>query len=254
MKKQNSTAKLKSFFGKNWFRMLLLGLVLYAFFEKDFSFQLNMQTPLKTEEKTSPDTHKPERAAQKERKKYSDKGALNSSVGNNTTRFDRFPTSFIGEERKPLNSLEELAKIDEQTKLAFLKRFSQVAISERKKFGIPSSIILANGLFQSFAGKRDISQKGNNFFALPCTTDWQGKSETVSGKCYRNYENAWLSFRDHSKYITNGKFEELRSLSPTDFEAWARALEKVGFSEQPALANHLIQIIGQYHLQELDFK
>jgi flagellum-specific peptidoglycan hydrolase FlgJ len=149
--------------------------------------------------------------------------------------------------------VEEMPALDEATKRAYLKRFAQVAVSERRKYGVPASLILANALRQSFAGQRVTTAKLNNHFGLPCTFDWSGASATVGGDCYRQYENAWVSFRDHSVFVTSGKFSELRRLSNTDYKAWANGLQRLGYpSANDNLANELLGIIEQYDLQVLD--
>ena len=104
----------------------------------------------------------------------------------------------------------------------------------------------------SRAGTADMAGPGaNNHFAIPCTPDWQGPQQTYSGQCYRQYENAWTSFRDHSFYITTGPFAHLRQLSDSDYKGWAAALEKAGFSKEKNLGRQLVKVVETYGLQEL---
>ena len=147
----------------------------------------------------------------------------------------------------------EVPIMDEETKRTYLKRFAQVAVSERRKYGIPSSVILANALRQSLAGKQAATMQLNNHFGLPCTFDWSGTSAKVDGNCFRQYENAWVSFRDHSVFITSGKFSALRKLGSTDYKGWALGLQRMGYpSNNDNLAQELVTIIEQYGLQQLD--
>ncbi len=147
----------------------------------------------------------------------------------------------------------EMPALDESVKRTYLKRFAAVAVTERRKYGVPASLILANALRQSFAGQRVTTTKLNNHFGLPCTYDWAGASTTLGGECFRQYENAWVSFRDHSVFVTSGKFSELRRLSDKDYAAWAKGLQRLGYpSNNNNLAGELIGIIEQYELQQLD--
>ena len=166
---------------------------------------------------------------------------------------DRFGLSFIGggTASKPKS---ELPNIDQKTIESYLKRFAHVAISERKKYGVPSSIILANALFHSFAGTRDMAQIGHNHFAIACSPEWSGNEAEFQNKCYRRYENAWTSFRDHSLFVTSGKYANLLQLGTTDYKSWANALEKYKFSEFSDLAKNLIEIIEKYELYHLDYQ
>jgi len=49
--------------------------------------------------------------------------------------------------------MEALEVVSREDQLAYLKRFARVAIAERKKFGLPSSLILAVSLLHSTAGR-----------------------------------------------------------------------------------------------------
>lgn len=243
-----STQKIKSYIQNNWFKLGLALLFIFIALKKDLSFNLNLNTPLKVKqpiEKQSQPVQQKEKS--EERELYTENSLNNSSVT------DRFKMPSIGEESKPaMKASAELAKISPETINAYIKRFAHVAISERKKFGIPASIIIANGMVNSFAGKRDLAQIGNNHFALLCTEDWQGDKGTYAGKCYRHYENAWTSFRDHSFFLTTGANEGLKELGKTDYKTWAKAIGKLGYSEEKNLAKQLIKIIEEYGLDELD--
>ncbi|MCP3931584.1 MAG: hypothetical protein GY705_21065 [Bacteroidetes bacterium] len=244
MQKQN---KIKSFLRQNWIKLTFVALLVFVAFKKDLSFHLNLDTPAKTEE----DKSEKSRKVKKQKREFFTDMLGGKSQGNAPT-IDHFEMPYIGGSVSGRKNESELSVIPEDTKQAFIKRFSHVAVNERKKFGIPSSIILANALHQSFAGQREIAVKGNNFFALPCTSDWQGESGTYQGSCYRHYENAWMSFRDHSLYLTSGKYSSLRQLPADDYKAWAKALAKNGFSDDRKLASKLVKIIEQYQLYALD--
>ena len=155
--------------------------------------------------------------------------------------------------QKSQSSVADMPTVDEATKMAYLRRFAQVAVGERRKYGIPASLILANALRQSAAGQRNLTTTLNNHFNLPCTFDWGGATASVGGTCFRHYENAWVSFRDHSVFLTSGKFAELHKLGNKDFRAWARGLQRLGYpSATPNLAVDLIQIVENYKLDQLD--
>lgn len=231
MKKQHIVSFIRDYVSRHWFKLSLLLLIIIACFRKDlsFSFRLNSSKNNKKIEQTQEET-KVEITSEK-----------------NTTT----PLSIIEGFLSKGDKKDEFPEIDESTKINFLKRFAQVAVAEQKKYGIPASVILANALRQSYAGKRELTIKSNNHFAIPCTFDWTGESEKISDNCYRKYENAWLSFRDHSIFITSGKFSELRSSK--NFKDWANGLQNLGYpSGSDNLADELIKIIEKYRLQDLD--
>lgn len=253
MQQQNSNSKLKKFVLKNWYKLGILAFLLYIFLQKDLSFQLNLNAPSQTEEEIPYNNPTPaQQPVKKEREKYTDAQIPTSIAGVGSSTSDRFDFSPFGSSPKTVDLYAKLTKTEEATKVRYLKRFSQVAISERKKYGVPSSIILANALLHSNAGQRNIAQSGNNQFGIKCDSNWNDENGIYEGTCFRHYQNAWSSFRDHSIYITSGKFQSLRQLGSVDYKAWAIGLEKTGFSNSKNLGTQLIQIIENYGLYELD--
>ena len=146
----------------------------------------------------------------------------------------------------------ELELADEATVAAYIRRFSHVAQAEQDKYGIPASITLANGLLHTRAGTGASAQRWNNFFAVPCGGGWGGPCQSLSGKQLRAYETAWLSFRDHSKYITSGHFAPMTQFGPRDYQKWAAGLAELSFNRTDDLRNQLIGVIERYELHRFD--
>lgn len=231
MKKQHIISFIRDYVRRHWFKLSLLLLIIIACFRKDLSFSVRLNS-LKDNKKI-------------EQKKEETKIEITSEKSGGT------PLSIIEGILGATSKKDEFPEIDENTKINFLKRFAQVAVAEQKKYGIPASIVLANALRQSYAGKRELTTKSNNHFAIPCTFDWTGESEKLSDECYRKYENAWLSFRDHSIFVTSGKFSELRKSK--NYKEWANGLQNLGYpSSNDNLADELIKIIEKYGLHNLD--
>lgn len=133
----------------------------------------------------------------------------------------------------------------------YLRRFAQLAVSERRKYGIPASLILAVACRQSLAGHHLAVQHANNHFQLPSSFDWAGSTETVNGQKLRHYENAWVSFRDFSIFATSGKFAELRQFSASDYESWANGLQRLGYADASFSAD-VTALIKRFGLAQLD--
>ena len=248
MEKWLNKEKLKSYLTLNWFKLMIFVLIAFIFLRKDFSFSVNLNSPLQIEKEQK---HPTNQAAIKKEPLITEKLAKKPVVKSQSSFFDRFELPFIGKGKtKPKK--EEIAEISNASKQAYINRFANVAVSEQKKFGIPASIILGNALVHSFAGKRDLVIRGNNHFSIPCTSDWQGDSGTYNDACYRHYENAWTSFRDNSVFLSGERFGSLRKLRSTDYKAWATGLEKLGYSDLDNLEKRLIEVIETYNLHQLD--
>jgi flagellum-specific peptidoglycan hydrolase FlgJ len=135
---------------------------------------------------------------------------------------------------------------------AYIKRFAPVAKTEQDKYGVPVSIILASGLLHSQAGQREMTKQGNNYFALDCSSDWVGATVKETGNCYRSYQNAWTSFRDHSLFVTTGHYANLPKLGDTNYSDWAIALEDMGYGGTPDLGKQLLYVIDTWQLFQYD--
>lgn len=243
--------KVKQFLQKNWFKLLLVGFIIFLMFKKDISFQINMKSPLQERESKYEDQIPVQQPARKQSsERYTENRRVSQQAsGQQSDLFKLYPS---GGGIAPPQLVLAFNKIDRDSKTAFIRRFGHVAISERKKFGLPASIILANGLLLSRAGSDEVSQTGHNFFDLPCTDDWLGEQGYHGGKCLRYYENAWTSFRDHSLYLTTGSNSKLKSLGSSNYQAWAEALQESGFYPEPHTAKYIVSIIEQFELSQFD--
>ncbi|MCB0580888.1 MAG: glucosaminidase domain-containing protein [Phaeodactylibacter sp.] len=247
----NSTDKVKSYLQRNWFKISIAIILVFIALKKDLSFRINLNSPVRMEQVPQ---RPPTPARQQEKVPSQERYTENTRQEAAATELpgaDRFDFSSTANGRREIRAIDRLEQVDEGTIRAYIGRFARVAAGEQKKFGIPASIILANALLHSLAGTAEMAAPGvNNHFAIPCTPDWRGPQRTFSGQCYRQYENAWTSFRDHSFYITTGPFAPLRQLPDTDYKGWAGALEKAGFSGEKNLARQLVGVIETYGLQE----
>ena len=248
---QVSFHSISTFIRANWFKLTIALMLLYAAFRKDFSFQINLNSPVKVEESDTPPPFPAQQARERKKQERLTDGSqsieyLSATPPAVTDKF-KFPTIGSSAASAP-TAAQRLAEVDASVIQAFLDRFGKVAATEEKKFGIPRAIILANSLLCSLAGQSEAAKNGNNFFLILCTSDWQGDSDDYQGKCYRHYENAWTSFRDHSLYLTTGKMAHLRKIPAEDYGAWATALEKAKFNEEKQWAQQLIMVIETYHL------
>jgi len=87
-----------------------------------------------------------------------------------------------------------------------------------------------------------------------CT--WNGKSVTRPddniNDCFRVYNNAEQSFRDHSTFLLRKRYEKLFSLKKNDYKGWARGLKDAGYATNPRYPELLIELIERYALYQYD--
>ena len=141
----------------------------------------------------------------------------------------------------------------------YIKKYRDLAVQEMKKYHIPASITLAQGLLESGAGQSTLARKSNNHFGIKCGSDWRGKTvshdDDARGECFRAYKHPKQSYEDHSKFLANRpRYASLFKLDITDYKGWARGLKKAGYATNPRYAEQLIGIIELYDLHKYDRK
>ena len=141
----------------------------------------------------------------------------------------------------------------------YIKKYRELAVEEMKKYHIPASITLAQGLLESGAGQSTLARKSNNHFGIKCGGDWTGKTvshdDDARGECFRAYKHPKDSYEDHSKFLAGRpRYVSLFKLKITDYKGWARGLKKAGYATNPRYADQLIGIIELYELYKYDEK
>jgi LysM repeat protein len=141
---------------------------------------------------------------------------------------------------------------------AYIEKFHAIAIKQQKEHGIPASIILAQGLLESGAGRGILATEANNHFGIKCH-DWTGKKiykdDDEKNECFRKYRHAEESYEDHSLFLVNRpRYSSLFLLNPTDYVSWAHGLKAAGYATDPAYAQKLINLIERYSLHQYDIE
>ena len=141
----------------------------------------------------------------------------------------------------------------------YIKKYRDIAVEEMKRYHIPASITLAQGLLESGAGYGTLARKSNNHFGIKCGSDWRGKTvkhdDDARNECFRVYKDPKDSYRDHSKFLAGKqRYAFLFDLKITDYKGWARGLKKAGYATNPRYAHQLIDIIQRYNLDKYDKK
>ncbi|MDR1344815.1 MAG: glucosaminidase domain-containing protein, partial [Tannerellaceae bacterium] len=139
----------------------------------------------------------------------------------------------------------------------YIRKYGALAIAQQKKYHVPASITLAQGLLESGAGQSELARKSNNHFGIKCHTGWYGDKvyydDNEKDECFRKYKNVEDSFEDHSIFLTGrSRYANLFKLSPKDYRGWAKGLQESGYATDQAYANRLIKLIEDYELYHYD--
>lgn len=137
---------------------------------------------------------------------------------------------------------------------AYVDRFLQVALAEQQKFGIPASIILAQGILESGVGRSKLAADYNNHFGIKCwckgkRRDCVPMADDRPNDRFKKYKTAWESYRDHSKFLQSTKYRHLRHKG---YREYAKGLKASGYATKRSYAHDLIAVVERYNLNKFD--
>jgi len=137
----------------------------------------------------------------------------------------------------------------------YINTYKELAINEEIRTGVPAAITLAQGILETEAGQSDLVKASNNHFGIKCKSEWTGATvyhdDDEKSECFRSYNNAEESYRDHSDFLKNRpNYAFLFQLDPTDYEGWAKGLKKAGYATSNVYGQMLIKLIVTNHLQD----
>lgn len=139
----------------------------------------------------------------------------------------------------------------------YITKFKDIAMDNMKVYGIPASIVLAQGILESGAGRGDLAVTANNHFGIKCHEGWTGESvkhdDDAAQECFRKYDNVSESYKDHALFLTGrSRYSKLFDCSKGDYKAWARGLKAAGYATDPKYPDKLISYIQRYKLHQYD--
>ena len=177
--------------------------------------------------------------------------------------------------------------------LDYIDQFRDIAAAEMNQTKIPASIILAQGLLETDAGRSILAKKGNNHFGIKCRavrgfrrdgrisdSDFDFHSLAIDCMQMRDdyawdrfevYTSPANSFRRHSlllqdrrygwmlhKYEVGGVYAIPKKLYGQSevpyYAAWALGLKSSGYATSRTYAEKLTLIIETYQLWKIDYE
>ena len=173
------------------------------------------------------------------------------------------PVKPIGKNYPSTNNTTEVIQSTSKTVVTsssindYVLQYKDIAMGNMQKYGIPASIILAQGILESGAGKGDLAVSANNHFGIKCHKDWLGESvrhdDDSAQECFRKYTEASESYRDHALFLVGkNRYASLFTYEKDDYKAWAKGLRACGYATDPNYPDKLISYIERYNLHQYD--
>jgi LysM repeat protein len=141
----------------------------------------------------------------------------------------------------------------------YIFKWREIAVEHMEEYGIPASITMGQAILESGYGNGYLARVANNHFCIKCKSSWTGATITHAdddpNDCFRVYESAEESFRDHADFLNEGsRYDFLFAYDADDYKSWAKGLKKAGYATASDYAERLIGVIERYNLQLLDKK
>lgn len=139
----------------------------------------------------------------------------------------------------------------------YVENYKDMAVDQMRRYHIPASITLAQGICESGSGRSRLAREAHNHFGIKVGINWTGPyiimSDDRPDDRFRVYRTDDESYEDHSKFLrNNARYRSLFSLKETDYKGWAHGLKRCGYATNPNYAPMLIGVIERYNLQQFD--
>lgn len=141
----------------------------------------------------------------------------------------------------------------------YCKLYSDMARAQMRKYGIPASITLAQGIHESGSGSSYLAVEANNHFGIKAYRGWNGPivkcDDDRKSEPFCKFKSVEQGYEYHSTFLkSNTRYASLFKLKTTDYEGWSKGLQKCGYATNPKYSKILIRIIEENHLDAYDVR
>lgn len=142
----------------------------------------------------------------------------------------------------------------------YAEEYAEYAMEQMRRYGIPASVTLAQGIIESSNGQSQLARNENNHFGIKATQSWienGGKyglyTDDKPNEKFCSYSSVANSYEHRSQFLKNNqRYASCFKLSPDDYCGWAKGLEKAGYATAGKYASSLVNIIEKNDLQKYD--
>lgn len=139
---------------------------------------------------------------------------------------------------------------------AYIQKYQGYALETQRRYGIPASITLAQGILESGAGKSRLTLQSHNHFGVKgkgTVGSVKAKDDEPGLSTFRAYRNDQESYDDHARVLrANRYWKDLKHVSIYDYRSWARIIKANGYATAPDYAEALIGLIDRFQLYKVN--
>ena len=142
----------------------------------------------------------------------------------------------------------------------YVDKYAEAAMEQMRRYGIPASVTLAQGILESGSGQSELSRKGNNHFGIKASSSWLESggrylvySDDRPNEKFCQYASVADSYEHHSLFLKgNSRYSGLFKLSPDDYVGWTVGLQSAGYATDKSYASSLQSVIKSNGLDKYD--
>lgn len=137
----------------------------------------------------------------------------------------------------------------------YIEQYAEYAMEQMRRYGIPASITLAQGIIESADGKSTLANTAKNHFGVKGTFNgnYVLADDDKPNEKFKKYDNVGQSYEDHSKVLMVQRYQQyVRNLSPDDYKGWAVGIKKGGYASANSYVNTVVNVIEGANLHRFD--
>lgn len=142
----------------------------------------------------------------------------------------------------------------------YVDKYAEAAMEQMRRYGIPASVTLAQGILESASGQSELSRRGNNHFGIKATSSWLNAggrylvyTDDRPNEKFCQYASVSDSYEHHSLFLKgNSRYSKLFKLSPDDYVGWTKGLQQAGYATSKSYAASLKSVIKSNGLDKYD--
>ena len=137
----------------------------------------------------------------------------------------------------------------------YIEQYAGYAMEQMRRYGIPASITLAQGIIESADGRSTLANTANNHFGVKGSYNgnYVLADDDKPNEKFKKYDNVGQSYEDHSKVLMAQRYQQyVKNLSPTDYRGWAVGIKKGGYASAQSYVSTVVSVIESANLQKYD--
>ena len=137
----------------------------------------------------------------------------------------------------------------------YIEANAEAAMEQMRRYGIPASVTLAQGIIESANGRSTLAQTANNHFGVKGTYNgaYVLANDDKPNEKFKKYDSVAQSYEDHSKVLMASRYTQYtKNLAHDDYKGWAAAIKKGGYATASNYVGTIVSVVESNNLQKYD--